>query len=168
LDFSIQPIKAFFTRESNHALHTCKYAFVTMSTYGERLEEALRLVGKDRQQLADALGISVQAVSQVILGKTKALTAENSARAARFIGINPFWLATGEGAPGASQSAGWPFRVPLEDYDRLSDEQKQGLEAVVSAFIKASIGQSDDWGMPKPSGVIPPVSAQPTSKRKAG
>lgn len=67
--------------------------------YGERLAIALQMAEKDRQQLADGINISVQAIGQVIAGKTKALTAENSAKAARYLGVDGFWLATGIGKP---------------------------------------------------------------------
>lgn len=66
--------------------------------YGDRLKEALARSGKDRKGLATAMGISVQAVGGVINGGTKAFTAENNARAASYLGVNPSWLATGEGS----------------------------------------------------------------------
>ena len=66
-------------------------------TYGDRLNDALQQSGEGRRELASAIGISVQAVGDVINGKTKALTAENNANAARFLSVNPSWLATGKG-----------------------------------------------------------------------
>ena len=74
-------------------------ATVIGMSYGMRLEEALKLAKKDRAQLAEALGVSVQSVGQIILGKTKAATAENCARSARFLRVDMHWLATGEGVP---------------------------------------------------------------------
>ena len=72
-----------------------------MNTYGERLDAALiakRPGDKNaRQWLADQLEISVQAVGQVITGKTKALTAENHERAVQALGCSGLWLATGQG-----------------------------------------------------------------------
>ena len=50
-----------------------------------------------RSDLAKAIGRSPQAVGQVINGTTKALTAENNSLAAIYLGVNPHWLATGEG-----------------------------------------------------------------------
>lgn len=71
--------------------------------YGERLLQAMELAnlrGPDaRIRLANAIGISVQSVGQAINGQTKALSAENNARAARFLRVDSFWLATGEGDP---------------------------------------------------------------------
>lgn len=66
--------------------------------YGDRLKEALAQSNKDRKGLAAAMGITVQAVGGVINGGTKAFTAENNARAAAYLGVNPSWLATGEGS----------------------------------------------------------------------
>lgn len=43
------------------------------------------------------MGISVSAVGQAINGRSNAMTAENTLRAARFLHVSPFWLATGEG-----------------------------------------------------------------------
>ena len=128
-------------------------------TFSERLEEALRISGKDRQQLADALGITIQAVSQILLGKTKAMTAENCVRAARLTGVDSFWLATGSGeARGEGTGApGWPFTVSFEEYDRLSDDQKHSLDVVVSEFTKSSLAADrEDWGAPETAGIIAP------------
>lgn len=69
-------------------------------TYGKRLQKALKATGKSRKQLAGALDCTVQAIGMVITGGGKAergLSAENNARAARFLRIDSHWLATGEG-----------------------------------------------------------------------
>lgn len=67
--------------------------------FGTRLGEAIKLAGKDRQEVADAIGISVQALSQLIIGKSKSATAENTAKAAKALGVDFYWLATGQGKP---------------------------------------------------------------------
>ncbi|MCW7541465.1 XRE family transcriptional regulator [Aquabacterium sp. A7-Y] len=67
--------------------------------YGERLQLALNLAGQTRDALAKALGVSVQSIGLVINGQTKAHTAENCAKAAAFLRVNFFWLATGVGEP---------------------------------------------------------------------
>ena len=67
-------------------------------SYGQRLQEALDHSGKGRKALAEAIGRSVQAVGDVINGKSKAFTAENNAKAAEFLKVNSFWLATGDGS----------------------------------------------------------------------
>jgi transcriptional regulator with XRE-family HTH domain len=170
----MRTIKARFRESRNHTLRVRKYAFAMKkpTTFTERLEEALRIGGKDRQQLADALGITIQAVSQLLLGKTKAMTAENCVRTARLTGVDSFWLATGTGEPtgqGVSSGPQWPFRVSFDEYERLGPEQKTSLDIVVSEFIKASLAADrDDWGAAKASGVISPSAPTSTKRVKHG
>lgn len=66
-------------------------------TYGFRLLIAMEAKNATRKDLAAALGVSVQAVGDVVRGKSGAFTAENNAKAARYLGVNPNWLATGNG-----------------------------------------------------------------------
>jgi len=110
------------------------------NTYGNRLNEALRLANRERQELADAIAVSVQAVGQVIAGKTKALTAENSERAARFLRVDPYWLATGEGTPDAkpgATAAPWPFSmISPEQWAGLSDLQRGRIEGYAESVLK--------------------------------
>ncbi len=68
-----------------------------MSTFGERLQQALAISGKTRRELAAAVGVSAQAIGQVISGDTVAMSAENSAKAARFLRVDAYWLSTGRG-----------------------------------------------------------------------
>lgn len=84
------------------------------NNYGERLVKALQIAERDRQQLADGIHISVQAIGQVIAGKTKALTAENSAKAARYLKVDGFWLATGMGKPR-------PVTEPLQHVGKVAE-----------------------------------------------
>lgn len=78
-------------------------AFV-MGTFTDRLGEAFEARGCTRAELGAVLrgpggkiGISPQAVGQLLAGKSKQMTAENTALAARFLGVSAMWLATGEG-----------------------------------------------------------------------
>lgn len=71
-----------------------------MSTYGERLAEGLKRPGKDRKGLAKAMGVSPQAVGQLVRGTSKAATAANNVAAADYLGCDPNWLATGKGPSG--------------------------------------------------------------------
>lgn len=103
-----------------------------MKTYGDRLEHALRIAKRDRGELSAAIDISIQAIGQVIAGKTKALTAENSARAARFLNVDHFWLATGEGEP-RPENVGWPFPgVTAEECARLQQDQIEEIVAIIN------------------------------------
>lgn len=83
-------------------------------SYGQRLKTALDHSGKGRKELAEAIGRSVQAVGDVINGKSKAFTAENNAKAAEFLKVNSFWLATGEGPMGNDKLPPAPAPAPHE------------------------------------------------------
>lgn len=64
----------------------------------------------------------MQAIGQVIRGDTGALTAENSARAARALGVDHYWLATGEGEP--LENAACPFSQELiRELSKLSVDE---------------------------------------------
>jgi hypothetical protein len=122
------------------------------SPYGERLKTALLLAGHgDRKdpselsrdgtaKLAKAVGITFQATRDAINGKTRQFSAENSARAARFLKVDHFWLATGEGEPrppGLSEEAIEFARR----YDKLDEEGRAKFSA---AIILARKGAPDE------------------------
>jgi transcriptional regulator with XRE-family HTH domain len=99
-------------------------------TYGKRLAHALEVARKDRAALAEHLKISVQAIGAVLNGKSSAFTAENSAKAARWLRVDHYWLATGEGEPrppGLSEEA-----VSFaQRYDRLDEEGRAKFSAAI-------------------------------------
>lgn len=109
-----------------------------MNTYGERLEEALRIAGRERKELCAAIDITLQALGQVISGKTKALTAANSARAARFLKVDHFWLATGEGEP-RPKIENAPPQIPgfsAQDWALLPEPDKQEVVTLLAGKIE--------------------------------
>lgn len=65
--------------------------------FAERLQAAMGRANATPKAVASALGVSVQAISQTLSGATRALTAENCAKAARFLQVDLYWLATGLG-----------------------------------------------------------------------
>ncbi len=82
------------------------------TTFADRLARALEASGKSRADLARVLrstkghlGISDSAIGQLLDGTSKSMTAENCARAARFLEVNHYWLATGDGAMRESYAA---------------------------------------------------------------
>lgn len=89
--------------------------------------------GVTRTRLAQELGITYVAVKKVLDGQTKAFTAENNSRAASFLGVNPDWLATGEGemlATSSPATLGEPVRAH-DDGDPLPDAYIQIPETEV-------------------------------------
>lgn len=78
---------------------TCRPVLFLM-TYGKRLDEALAHAGKSRKALADVLGCTPQAIGIVINWageKDRKLETEAHARCAKFLKVDHYWLATGEG-----------------------------------------------------------------------
>lgn len=70
-----------------------------MTTYADRFNEALEQPGKTVAGVAEAMGISRQAVYAIKRGQTKAASAENNAAAALYFNCDPSWLASGKGRP---------------------------------------------------------------------
>ncbi len=68
-----------------------------MVEYKDRLEIAMKKASVSVTALADHLKISYQGVKKVINGTTAAFTAANNSKAAKFLGVSPDWLATGDG-----------------------------------------------------------------------
>lgn len=83
-----------------------------MTTFQERLEKAMEKTGTSPRELADGLGLTYQAVKKVVDGKTRQMAADNCAHAAKFLKVNHWWLATGEGAPKPVEV--WPFSQDLQ------------------------------------------------------
>lgn len=114
-----------------------KLAFVE---YADRLALAMKLAHTDRAALADGIGVSVQAIGQVLKGETKALTALNNAKAARFLAVGAYWLATGEGEPREAAA----LRESLTDeavihaasWDRMTAAERRQLHFLMLASRK--------------------------------
>lgn len=103
-----------------------------MLSYGQRLAHALELAGRSKSDLARSLGVAAQSVGQVISGASKALSAENHSRAARLLGVDDLWLATGEGEVPRRHIPQWPFSPAL--YARL-----ERLSPVDAGYIEGRL-----------------------------
>lgn len=135
----------------------------TMVDYWERLQAAITHAGVTLRDLQLHLDVSYQAMKKVADGKTKSLSAENNAHAARFLKVNSHWLATGQetmtspesqhwkeqpGHPPLSaqeanatylENRSWPFEsVSYTDYARLSERQKGLIEGYIKRLIEES------------------------------
>jgi len=66
-----------------------------MIEYQDRLRQAMSRANLSPTMLARAMGLSYQAVKQVLDGKSKAFSAANNARAALALDVDASWLATG-------------------------------------------------------------------------
>lgn len=98
-----------------------------MVEYKDRLTQALALARRSTKDLQEHLGVSYQAMKKLENGKTKAFSAENNARAARFLDVDAYWLATGEGQP--RPLTPWPFPMILpSQYAQLDADFRRQLE----------------------------------------
>lgn len=68
-----------------------------MNLLADRLKLALAKSGKRKTDLGKTCGITSGAITQWFDGTTKELTGKNLATAAKVLGVNPTWLATGVG-----------------------------------------------------------------------
>lgn len=108
--------------------------------YGQRLEYAMRTRGVSVQQLAHYLGLSYQAVRQIVSGQSNAFSAGNHVRACSYLGISSEWLALGEGdmqSDSGSATAHWPFsQVHPQDISRLSAQDKEEIEMLIRLKLR--------------------------------
>lgn len=105
-------------------------------TYGKRLDEALTRAKKSRRELAEHLGCKVQAIGMVITGGGKverSLSVVNHVKAARFLRVDSYWLATGDGEPTPSKSA--PLSQMALDLGLAFDEELASDKERSKAYI---------------------------------
>ncbi len=68
-----------------------------MKSLAQRFNEALAAAQLSKKELADAIGISPSAVTQISNGETKELKASVALKIARKLNVDPWWLVLGEG-----------------------------------------------------------------------
>jgi hypothetical protein len=97
-------------------------------TFGWRLEVALGIAQMSRVELGDAIGMTPAGVGQVINGQSRAMNAANTAKAAKALGVNWFWLATGEGDPHAQTiPVSRAEALAVDDLRALNEETRSAL-----------------------------------------
>jgi SOS-response transcriptional repressor LexA len=74
-------------------------------TLGKRIREAREAAGLGKSELAKQVGVSPSAVTQWESDDTKTMEARNLLKAARAMGVDPDWLATGKGSREADDLA---------------------------------------------------------------
>jgi hypothetical protein len=89
----MRQLKHSLFKHVNNSL-LCPHSIVGMGPYGARLAEALAAARMSRVMLARKIGVTPQAVGQVL--KTGSFSATNNAQAARVLRVDPDWLATGK------------------------------------------------------------------------
>ena len=132
-------------------------------SFQDRLQAAIARANATPKTLASALGVSVQAIGQVLSGSTRALTAENCVKAALFLGVRTEWLAADLGDM-ALEKAEREMSLSPQERDlivalRVLPEAER-LKVIASVMQQAR-GQLDqlsaliDRNPPNPGTVIP-------------
>lgn len=130
-----------------------------MVDFRNRLQTAMDRSGVSRDALSAHLKVTRVAVDKLLDGRSKSMTAENCAKAARFLEVDHFWLATGNGDMRLVESdsqnkvserralylpntaASWPMQtVSLSEYRTLSERQQGHIEGQIRAMIDAKGG----------------------------
>ena len=107
-----------------------------MLEHKERIQAALALASKTSVELRKELGISSAAMKFLLEGTTKGFTAANNARAARFLDVDAFWLATGEGRPRPQQPWPFPMILPSQWAQLDADFRRQVENNVVGEWMR--------------------------------
>lgn len=118
-----------------------------MIDFSERLLAAMKSAGVTTSQLAEALGVSYQAVKRVEEGRSKAFNAANNSRAAAFLGVSAHWLATGLGPMKTSSAersnlahdAGFSLS---SDVERLFQEASRDEIELAEDLLRQVLGRS--------------------------
>ena len=131
--------------------------------YADRLQLAMNHGRVTRKALADALGISVAAVGQVLNRKTKMLDALNHTKAALLCQVDAWWLASGDGEPpkigqahGMShqQQIVTPTRMTWEDLSVLDLNRPFELvvldDALAPEIFRGCVAQFEPVSLRKP------------------
>lgn len=84
-----------------------------MTSLSQRFNEALKSRKISKKELADAVGVSPSAITQIANGETKELKAAVALKIARTLNVDPWWLVMGEG------QLGEPDKSEIEKATRL-------------------------------------------------
>jgi transcriptional regulator with XRE-family HTH domain len=99
----------------------------------DRIDLALQQARKSRHDLADAIGVSTQAISNLKRRPGSTLRPENVAKAARFLACDLYWLCTGEPEEYQPEQPRWGFLATeiANHLDALPADRQQVLFAVM-------------------------------------
>lgn len=128
-------------------------------TFSERLLEALEAARKSRADLARHLNVSQAALTQLVKGRTGALNAENTAKAAAFLRVECLWLATGEGPMRAAEFS--PMAADLaRRFDQARLEERDRLYALLLYQLQLASARP-----PAEQPQLPAPTSEPDSRR---
>lgn len=126
---------------------------VTMATmvddYSDRLKEAMEDRNVDEAFVSKKLKVSPQAVRKVLLGGSNTFSAENNAKAAKLLNVNPDWLVLGRAEPksrvfgSALQTVATPQDMLRALRARVIERNPDERESAASLVAKYLAGEQE-------------------------
>lgn len=114
--------------------HFCKLSYMELK---DRVKSARKAANLTQDQLALKIGISRPAIAQWENGEVQSIDGANVIRAARELGVDALWLATGEGSAYGVKDGPYPIPTELVDaWQRLDAKLRQYLTAVIIALAE--------------------------------
>lgn len=105
---------------------------MALDTVGDRLKFARTRKKMTQLQLADAIGITDTAISQIERGYSKSFSGANLLRAAAVLDVNPLWLVEGKGEIDSALTA--TKSEVLDLLGSLSDNELGTIKAVITSL----------------------------------
>ena len=104
----------------------------------------MKIANKTRAELAAALEITVQAVGEVVRNGSSSFSVPNHYKAAAFLGVDHYWLATGEGTMRIVKAAPKDPRIvhAVNVLEAMSGTQLDTAMKIVDALAKPGDGTS--------------------------
>jgi transcriptional regulator with XRE-family HTH domain len=118
-----------------------------MSDVGKRVRALRKTLGLTQVILAQKVGVSQPAISDIESGDTKSMMGPTLSKLAKVLGTNADWLLTGKGTPNRTQDTGLSESELLELFRAMNDADREALLQVARSMHKG--------GSPAPSVVDP-------------
>lgn len=109
-----------------------------MSTLSERIIEAMEKSGVSVKQVADACGISYQAVRKWRIKETQSLDGKHLVALAKLTGYECEWLMTGTGPKHRLYAKNQPQSLALQAMEKLPQEDQYKIPAFVDLFTESA------------------------------
>lgn len=123
--------------------------------FDTRLRDALNYAKKSRGWLAEQLGVTESAITMILTGRAKSMSAPNCVKAAKALGVSGYWLATGDGEMADPDRLVW--REVARNLATAMDAAERGqryamfCQEVDALVERASLSTKADAGSPQPT-----------------
>lgn len=107
--------------------NSIKQELVDMASVGERLKSRIDELGISVQALADAVGITIQAIHLVIRDPNAGMHSETAGKIAQHLGVNERWLVSGLGQKLRTDALKDHEVEMLETFRKLTPELQRAI-----------------------------------------